>query len=73
MSNVLTLVLCMNDLINMHGIKQYQNNWDFWFGHLLYFVLRIIFIAYKNKILCCCWCHFVLCAELASLFSKNVI
>jgi len=24
MQNVLMLVLCMNDLINMHGIKQYQ-------------------------------------------------
>ena len=52
----------MNDLINMHGIKQYQNNLDFWFGHLLYFVLCIIFIAYKNKILCylyCCTVHLV--------------
>jgi len=70
---MLILVVCMNDLINMHGMKRYQNNWDFWFGHLLDFVLRIIFIAYKKILCCCCWHHFVLYAALASLFSENAI
>jgi hypothetical protein len=64
----------MNDLIDMHGIKRYQNNWGFSFGHLLDFVLRIIFIAYKNKTLCCCcWHYFVLYAALASQFSENAV
>jgi hypothetical protein len=33
----------------MHGIKQYQNNRDFWFDHLLDFVLSIFLLLTRTK------------------------
>jgi hypothetical protein len=62
----------MNDLVKMHRINSVKIIGTFWFGGLLHFVLRIIFMAYKNVMLSCnCRHRFVLCAAVAFLCSEN--